>query len=59
MKKILFFALMFIGLFAVSLACNWIFGESVHLAKMIISSLVFVLIYSAFIHYFRKGTKES
>ena len=59
MKKILYFALMFMVHFAVSLMFNWIFGESEHIGKMIISSVLFVLIYSALLHFISKGKRES
>ena len=59
MKKFLSFALMFMVHFAVSMMFNWIFGESEHIGETLISSTLFVMIYSAIHHFVGKGKRVS
>ncbi len=55
MKKILFFTLMVLIHVAISLVFNWIFGDSEPLGKTILTSAIFVAIYTAIIYNGEKG----
>ena len=51
MKKLFSFAVMFVVHFVVSLIFNWIFGESENIGRMLISSLLFAVVYSAVLYF--------
>ena len=51
MKKLFSFVVMFVVHFVVSLIFNWIFGESENIGRMLISSLLFVVVYSAVLYF--------
>ena len=55
MKKILFFTLMALIHVAISLVFNWIFGDSEPLGKTILTSAIFVAIFTAIIYNGEKG----
>ena len=55
MKKILIFTLMVLIHVAISLVFNWIFGDSEPLGKTILSSAIFVVIFTAIIYNGGKG----
>lgn len=59
MNKFLSFVFMFIAHFSVSLMSNLFFGESEHIGETLISSVLFVLIFSAICHFVGKWKRES
>ena len=54
MKKFLLYAVLFAVHFAVSLVCNWILGGSANIIQTLVSSVVFILIYPAVLHFLAK-----
>ena len=58
MKKLFSFAVMFVVHFVVSLIFNWIFGESENIGRMLISSLLFVVVYSAVLYFVGQKRKN-
>ena len=59
MKKFLLYAVLFAVHFVVSFVCNWILGGSANIIQTLISSVVFILIYPAVLHFLAKRKRES
>ena len=54
MKKFFLYAILFAVHFAVLLVCNWILGGSVNIIQTLVSSVVFILVYPAVLHFLAK-----
>ena len=58
MKKFLLYIVLFAVHFAVLLVCNWILGGSANIIQSLVSSVVFILIYPAVLHFLAKKKKS-